>query len=103
MGQLNIKGSDNGVFLFQGELSRDTLMDAWRKHESKLTRLKNAGGLVTVDLKEVSSVDTAGLAFLVNLVATTNKHQLDYKICNPPESLLKLAKISDVTSLLPLQ
>lgn len=103
MSHLQITGPDNGVLVFNGELNRDTLMEAWNGREKQLKALHNSQPLLTLDLSSVSSVDTAGLAFLVNLVGITKKLNLEYKISNPPESLLKLAKISDVTSLLPLQ
>ena len=103
MSSLHINGPEGGVFAFSGELNRDTLMDAWHGQEKKLRGLTKQHSSLTVDLTHVSAVDTAGLAFLVNLIGVTKKYQLDLKISHPPESLLKLAKISDVTSLLPLQ
>ena len=103
MSHLSITGPEKGVLVFSGELNRDTLMHAWNGREKSLTGLHKQHDTLTVDLSDVSSVDTAGLAFLVNLIGTSKKYRLELKISSPPESLLKLAKISDVTSLLPLQ
>ena len=103
MSSLKIASIEDGVLRFEGVLNRDTLMHAWNGHEKSLKGLHAKHKTLTVDLAKVDSVDTAGLAFLVNLIGTCNKYQLELAISSPPESLLKLAKISDVTSLLPLQ
>ena len=99
MTALNIKHLPEGQFLLSGELNRDTVMDSWSLRNQGFTQQKE----ILLDLAGVSHVDTAGLAWLVNLVADCQKLKVQLKLSNVPITLLKLAKISDVEGILPLQ
>ncbi|MDU0113970.1 STAS domain-containing protein [Psychrosphaera aquimarina] len=58
---------------------------------------------VTIDLNKVSSVDTAGVAFILKLVAHYQNAQLNVVLTHPPAQLIALAEISNVLGLLPLK
>jgi phospholipid transport system transporter-binding protein len=51
----------------------------------------------------VSNSDTAGLAWLMNFLKDSQQQNLHFELKNIPESLIKLAKISDVDSFLSVQ
>ncbi|MDF2178466.1 STAS domain-containing protein [Aliiglaciecola sp. CAU 1673] len=99
MGELSLREQgDAGQFILSGKLTRNTVMSLvgelaglWQ-HKAPC-----------LDLAELTATDTAGLAWLVSVVADAKQRQVELKLENPPQSLLKLAKISDVESLLPLQ
>jgi phospholipid transport system transporter-binding protein len=60
------------------------------------------GGALTFDLAGVSSVDSAGLALLIDWLATARARGGSLRYVAIPDSLLALAKMSDVESLLGL-
>jgi phospholipid transport system transporter-binding protein len=99
MPALDIKPGNNGQFLLSGILSRDTVMNNWSLRDKGFKQ----GSEVLLDLAGVTKVDTAGLAWLVNLVAECRSLKIPLKLSNVPLTLLKLAKISDVEGILPLQ
>lgn len=53
----------------------------------------------TIDLAQLSKIDSAGLACLVTLMAEASQHQATLVWKNPPSALLQLAKVSDVDTL----
>ena len=99
MPALDIKQGSEGQFLLAGSLNRDTVMNNWSLRDKGFKQ----GTEVLLDLAGVSQVDTAGLAWLVNLVAECRKLKIPLKLSNVPITLIKLAKISDVEGILPLQ
>lgn len=92
-----------GGFKVAGKLNRNTVVNLWPEHQSDLSQSASSDSVTSIDLAEVTHIDTAGLAWLVNLVG--EQHRLEQKISikNAPVSLLKLAKISNVDGILPLQ
>jgi phospholipid transport system transporter-binding protein len=91
-----------GNFLLTGELSRNTVNDSWPNSLSDLRHSSKAQTPV-IDLAGVSHADTAGLAWLLNLLRDANKQNITFKLKNVPETIINLAKISDVDSFLPVQ
>ncbi|RDV28116.1 STAS domain-containing protein [Alteromonas aestuariivivens] len=94
---------DNGIQL-QGELDRDSLTTNWwtmldTGQKNRLTASKAC----RFDLSSVERIDSAGLAWLVNAVRDARANGIKITLQNAPEKLLKLAKISDVDRLLPLE
>ncbi len=57
----------------------------------------------TVDLAAVTSVDSAGLALLLEWQANTQKRSTKLAFINAPTDLLRLAALSESTSLLGLR
>lgn len=84
------------VLLFSGELNRDTVAVHWPFH-----LLNQCKGEVLFDLAEVSHVDTAGLAWLLQVLAMARAADLTPKLQQMPIQLKKLAAVSDVLNLLP--
>ena len=80
----------------EGDVDRFNLVD------SELFSFQSMSSNITIDLKNVTSVDTAGVAFLLKLVAHYQNEKLNVELTNPPEQLIALAQISNVLGLLPL-
>ncbi len=85
--------------IISGVLTRATITRNFDKKYRKLVSDKQ----VVIDLASISKVDTAGLAWLLMLVELAGKNSCDMTLINLPEDLLKLAKLSAVDSLLPIQ
>lgn len=96
--------ADRGSVNVHGNLDRDTLTQNWWQQLNASDRKKLIDtGNCTFDLSDVERVDSAGLAWLINAVRDARHHDVSVVISEPPEKLLKLAKISDVDTLLPLK
>ncbi len=85
------------VLLFSGELNRDTVAVHGPFH-----LLNQCKGAVLFDLAEVSHVDTAGLAWLLQVLAMARAAGLQPTLQEVPVQLRKLAVVSDVLNLLPM-
>ncbi|GAA0354517.1 hypothetical protein GCM10009092_18530 [Bowmanella denitrificans] len=90
--------SQPGQFDLSGSLTRDHVMGL----ASACQQLWKHNSLV-LDLAGIQQSDMAGLAWLVQLVGEAHKQKVEVQLHNLPVTLRKLAKISDVESLLPLQ
>lgn len=93
---LNI-AKDNSTLRFSGELNRDTLM-----LYSPFKLLNSLSGKVIFDFSALSNVDSAGLAWLIQQLGQARKQSLQVEFSEVPAQLLALAKVSGVTSLLPI-
>jgi phospholipid transport system transporter-binding protein len=93
---LTIK-QQNQTLVFSGELDRDTLMVY-----SPFTLLNTLSGQVTFDFSALTNVDSAGLAWLIQQVARARTMKIDLEIIHVPAQLLSLAKVSAVTTILPI-
>lgn len=85
--------------VISGVLTRATITRAFDKKYRKLVDDKK----VTIDLAKVSKIDTAGLAWILMLVELAAHNTCKMVLINLPEDLLKLAKLSAVDTLLPIQ
>ena len=80
-----------------GDIDRFNLVD------NELFSFQPMTSDVTIDLNNVTSVDTAGVAYLLKLVAYYQNKKLNVELTNPPTQLIALAQISNVLGLLPLK
>lgn len=103
MTDLQVNDRGDGTIAFTGNLNRKTVIDAWPNYQQVLDDLKHKSVDVSLDLGAIEHVDTAGLAWLLDVFAERQKIDQNIAIINTPVSLLKLAKISNVESILPLQ
>ena len=90
-------------FVLSGSLNRDTVPYFWRNSLQQLASAQSDDKPLTLDLHNVEHIDTAGLAWIMNLRRDTKQKNIQFKIANPPATLLNLAKISDVERFLPIQ
>ena len=84
--------------IISGVLTRATITRAFDKKYRKLVDDTQ----VTIDLAKVSKIDTAGLAWILMLVELATRNACQLALINLPEDLLKLAKLSAVDTLLPI-
>lgn len=95
---------DKGVIRVHGHLDRDTLAKNWWPSLSSSERsMLEKNSQCTFDLAEVERVDSAGLAWLINAIRDGRQHGVKVQLTDVPEKLMKLAKISDVDTLLPVE
>jgi len=103
MTNLQVNNRDDGLIALSGALNRTTVVEAWANAQTELDQYQQKELPVSLDLAGVDHVDTAGLAWLLDLFAQRQAKNQTLSILNTPLSLLKLAKISNVDSILPLQ
>ncbi len=96
--------NDKGVVRVHGHLDRETLSKNWWSTLSTSEKsMLERQGKCTFDLAEVERVDSAGLAWLINAIRDGRQNNVEVKLTDAPEKLIKLAKISDVDTLLPVE
>jgi phospholipid transport system transporter-binding protein len=96
--------SPEGYYTLKGEFNRNTIAKSEVLASLEKSNLNNSGeGVFTLDMSGVSHSDTAGLAWLMNFLKDSQQHNIHFEIKNIPESLIKLAKISDVDCFLSVQ
>jgi ABC-type transporter Mla MlaB component len=88
---------DKDQLIVTGEMDRFSLSD------KSLYSFLEFGERVNIELKHVDKIDTAGVAFLLKLVAHYQKQDKQVSISNGSAQLIALAKISNVLELLPIQ
>ena len=103
MTELTLDTSTSGKVSVKGRFDRTTITQGWPDRSAVLKQAANNGNQLEVDLAAVERVDTAALAVLVDLVRQSRTCDIKLHISHAPDSLVKLAKISDVTDFLPLQ
>lgn len=104
MDKLQVIESPKGYFSLQGALNRATIaksdaLDSLEKCKQSSVKGKGA----TLDMSGVNHSDTAGLAWLINFLKNNQLQNIQFELKNIPESLIKLAKISDVEGFLSVQ
>lgn len=70
----------------------DTLNRDEKEHFSKLSQ-------IDIRFKELERIDTAGLAYLINIVRFANENQISVTFVDLPDKLLSLAELSGVFDL----
>ncbi len=81
-----------------GPLNRNTVAKLDKKYHVKV--IKQLAKNATLDLAQTTSVDTAGLAWLLLLLEIANEKNCQLTFANLPDDLLKLAKLSAVDTFL---
>ena len=90
--------SKEGVLLINGELSRYSLALISNNNYSSYFE----GNKVTVDLSQVTKVDTAGLAWLFYILEQAHALSCQLSFTSLPPKLHKLIALSGVDGLLPM-
>ena len=101
---LNVIESPTGYYTLQGELNRNTIANSDALATLEQSNKNNSSSDVFIlDMSGVSHSDTAGLAWLMNFLKGNQQHNVHFELKNIPESLINLAKISDVDGFLSVQ
>jgi phospholipid transport system transporter-binding protein len=77
-----------------------TLLTVTALRDPGLTLIGAASGALTFDLAEVPEVDSAGLALLIDWLASARARSLKLRYAKPGKILLSLARLSEVEPLL---
>ena len=85
-----------GAFIARGTLDFDSATQALARGLEVL----RSGGDVEMDLSQVASGDSAGLAVLIEWLATARARQVRLRYTGVPAQILAVAKISDIEELL---
>jgi phospholipid transport system transporter-binding protein len=85
--------------IFSGALTRATITPVFDKKYRKLVDNER----IIIDLAKVTQIDTAGLAWLLLLIELAASKACHISLVNLPKDLLKLAKLSAVDTLLPIE
>lgn len=101
MAACEIQSAQDGSIELIGALDAMTVPNAWKSLEAKLQQ--SVSDTITLNLEKLSSIDTAGLACLVNCSVNCQKQGKTLQLLNVPGNINKLAKISDVEGILALQ
>lgn len=104
MTKLEVIESPKFYYMLQGELNRNTIVKSKALATLELINKKDSStDVYTLDMSGVSNSDTAALAWLMNLLKGNQQQKLQWVLKNIPESLINLAKISDVDGFLSVQ
>jgi phospholipid transport system transporter-binding protein len=102
--KLEIVESPKGYFTLKGELNRNTIAKSKALTTLEQSNQNNSSvDSYTLDMSGVRNSDTAGLAWLMNFLKGNQRQNVHFELKSIPESLIKLAKISDVDSFLSVQ
>jgi phospholipid transport system transporter-binding protein len=86
------------VLRFSGELNRDTVVQFW-----PFKPLQSLQGSAVFDLAALKHVDTAGLAWLIQVLSQAKAKSLQVQLRGMPAQMHSLATVSDVLGLLPTE
>ena len=95
---INVQQTDQKA-IFSGALTRATITRAFDKKYRPLVNGKS----ITFDLEKVNQIDTAGLAWILLLIELAAVKACAITLINLPDDLIKLAKLSAVDTLLPIE
>ena len=84
---------------FSGELTRHSIMQITKKSIKTLFLPSST----TLDLAQITRIDTAGLAWLFYLLEQASVDNCDLSFANIPSKLDKLIRLSGVVGFLPVK
>lgn len=89
-------GEGAGRYRLEGDVSFATVMHLLHESRSMFEHEPN----IRLDFSGVESIDSAGLALVIEWMREANQGERKLEIRNPPQRLIALARISDVERLL---
>jgi len=93
----SVKVSDDNTLVFTGSLTRHSVAGLWSKRKSW-----SVGSETKVDLTDVEVIDTAGVAFLLEILKLVGDGKGPLICVGASEQLKQIARVSGVESLLSL-
>jgi phospholipid transport system transporter-binding protein len=89
--------------MLAGELTRQSIPQLVKEQATNKLFGYQKVKRVVVDLKKVSKVDTAGLAWLLQQIEIAQANACQLTFAHLPSELIKLAKLSGVDGFLPVE
>jgi len=96
MSSFELNKTAEGAFELVGEMSFDTAAQILKSSERDFAQLAET----QVNLSQVSKADSAGLALLLEWKAQARRRNAEIRFVALPESLLAIAKATEVSNLL---
>lgn len=96
MDLINLHEQNPGHFLLEGELTFSTIDKNTLK---KFSFLKEPNA-ITLDLGQITSTDSAGLALIIEWLKIAHDNQTALHLVNMPEQLKTLARLAGVAQML---
>jgi phospholipid transport system transporter-binding protein len=87
----------SGVYRLEAPL---TFASVAALHADGIKIIDAASGELTLDLQAVPKVDSAGLALLIDWLSEARAKSRSLKFSQPPQTLLSLARLSEVEKLI---
>ena len=87
-----------GLLTISGEFGFATASNL----DGQIQKLMGSDKKYTIDLSAVTASDSAGLAMMLEWMDRQKKIGQELNFCNVPESLLEIARVSNLIDLLPL-
>lgn len=98
--RVDIKEPQSGHLVVTGELTFASARHARQLGIDTLEKARSTDTDVVIDCAGVTRADSAGLAVLLDWLAWGRRHSRAVRLQNLPESLLAIARISEVDGLL---
>jgi phospholipid transport system transporter-binding protein len=93
------ESADDGTVNLTGELTFESVPMLYREMER---RLPSAGPVTVIDLSSVTTVDSAGLALLLEWQSRQLQRGRELTMHNAPENLQRLAELCEAVDMLKL-
>ncbi len=93
-----INRTDSNTLCINGEMGFATVQDLLKQGRGVL----NGQGDLIIDLDKVTRTDSAGLALMLEWMGDCRSNGQDLYFRNVPESLLEIARVSNLIKFLPL-
>jgi phospholipid transport system transporter-binding protein len=91
--KLNIEQSKVGDVVLSGVLDRTTVPNIVFNYAA------NSENILNLDLSLLSKVDSAGLAWLIDILSRLQQQGINLKLHNSPEQLNKIMQLGQVSNL----
>ncbi|QLB13339.1 phospholipid transport system transporter-binding protein [Bisgaardia hudsonensis] len=92
------QNNDNITIQLTGILSRDSLLAVWQEYSSPLSLLRFNDKHLLLDLSAVTRIDSAGFAFICELINKINSNVKSLEIISYPDQLMILADLFGLSS-----
>lgn len=95
--EASVSRTQDSIIAFKGSLTRNSVPALWKTRKQWLR-----DELVSVDVSQVEVIDTAGVAFLLEIMKATQGTNPPLKCIGASDQLKQIASVSGVESLLSL-
>lgn len=93
--ELTFPSAGSALLSISGELDQTTLVhDFWQNLSASDNQAIVKAGCIKIDLANVDRTDTAGLAWLINLIKHSHEKKVKVSFDGVPDKLLNLAELS---------
>ncbi len=88
------------MYAIKGILDQNTVPEYWKQRQTFYSTFNSKSSMRVIDLSNVTHCDSAGLAFLINLLKESNEANSTLSFINIPYQLQQLIKLSHLEDIL---